>query len=240
MTGNESRTGMGAGPVLVALFVFATAKLLAGVATGAGSGTSASATTVIDRTFICTNAVRDGMRKIKANASPGFKEPARWKFLASAGVSNRGMDLIQLPPRVSSATTNWYVGALAGRGTPPPLEEGGGHPNISVAPRGCAPSSARVLLSTRGLSGGEAGYFDDGYECAAPRRVLVRIRGVFRGAASLRLDRLQGALKVLRATGDLTTGSFAVRTLGGKSIAFGMVTASGKATLFTNPSCVAD
>ncbi|MBA2384959.1 MAG: hypothetical protein H0V68_09920 [Actinobacteria bacterium] len=235
---------MPAGLMRVALLVVATATLLVGVATGAGSGTSTSATTVIDRTFICTNAVRDGMRKLEANASRGFKEPARWKFLASAGVSNHGTDRIQLPPNnkglVGNSDTNWYVNALAGRGTPPPLEEGGGHPNISVATRGCSPSSARVLLSTRGLSGGEAGYFDDGYECAAPRRVLVRIRGVFRGAASLRLDRLQGALKVLRATGDLTTGSFAVRTLGGKSIAFGMVTASGKATLFTNPSCVAD
>ncbi len=66
------------------------------------------------------------------------------------------------------------------------------------------------------------------------------VRGVFRGTTSLRPDRAQGVLKVLRATGDLSEAAFAVRTQSRKPVAFGTVTASGKARLFTAPSCVAD
>ena len=66
------------------------------------------------------------------------------------------------------------------------------------------------------------------------------VRGVFRGTTSLRPDRAQGVLKVLRATGDLSEASFAVRTQSGKPVAFGTVNATGKARLFTAPGCVAD
>jgi len=66
------------------------------------------------------------------------------------------------------------------------------------------------------------------------------VRGVFRGTASLRPDRSQGVLKVLRAAGDLSEAVFAVRTQSRKAGSVRRRDRTGKARLFTAPSCVAD
>ncbi|MBA2461018.1 MAG: hypothetical protein H0V45_04505 [Actinobacteria bacterium] len=99
--------------------------------------------------------------------------------------------------------------------------------------KACAPaSSRRVPLSPRGLSGGVASQLSDEYECPAPRRVYLRIRGVFRSPASLRLDRrfLYHNTEV-----PLKEAAIAVKSESGKPLAFVAVSESGKAAHLYGP-----
>jgi hypothetical protein len=71
------------------------------------------------------------------------------------------------------------------------------------------------------------------FDCPAPKRVLIRIRAVTRGSASLR-ERTAG----LVSTGTpITRAEWAVRTPAGKTLAYAAVDASGRSALYTAKSC---
>jgi hypothetical protein len=222
--------------VFVALGLAGGANLLA--IAPVGSGAAAAPSRIIDRTLLCTNAVQAGVRKITANARRGFQDSGEWKWLGGASVTNSGGTSVR--ERRGSWQLQWSVGIAAGAGAVP---EGrfGNNPGISIRTRdrsnACSPSSARVRLSTRGLSGGPADYFSDEFECAVPRRVLVRLRGVFGSPVSLQPGTDPGPFRTLQANGPLQEGALAVRTQAGKPLVVATVSESGKARLFTAASC---
>lgn len=185
--------------------------------------------------------------KIDLSATSGFRDSGKWSTLASGGISNQGSNPTILPPNEAglraTVYTQWGFGFSAGAGALAPRDPAAppvrrGFRIWSKVSKACAPaSSRRVPLSPRGLSGGVASQLSDEYECPAPRRVYLRIRGVFRSPASLRLDRrfLYHNTEV-----PLKEAAIAVRSESGKPLAFVAVSESGKARIFTAPSCAAD
>jgi hypothetical protein len=99
----------------------------------------------------------------------------------------------------------------------------------------CQSSSARVRLSTKGLSGGAADPYGVEYRCFTAKRVLVRIQGVFRSSASLRRYRVT---QTSWTRAHVERGALAVTTMTGKPLAFLSVSEPRKARIFTAPSCV--
>ncbi|MBA2296396.1 MAG: hypothetical protein H0W16_14870 [Actinobacteria bacterium] len=91
-------------------------------------------------------------------------------------------------------------------------------------------------LSSAGLAGGKASPFWDEYDCLAPRRILVRIKGIFHERTSLRRQR-GSFFDDLVARGGLKQGFLAVRTSTGKPIAFITVHEAGNAQIFVGDSC---
>lgn len=99
----------------------------------------------------------------------------------------------------------------------------------------CRASRAHVPLSARGLMGGAAGALGDSYDCFPPRRVLVRVRAVFRSRTSLRLNSVTGHLFTRTPVREV---SLAVRTSSGKPLAYAAALESGKARVFAAPGCL--
>jgi hypothetical protein len=188
---------------------------------------------VIDRTLACSPLVHAGIRKLEVAATstvPGQKDwrgrrVFPWARLATGGQqSSSGGG----SPIVGGAT-------LVAVQTGDAAAQGGSYFLLSA--KQCRATSRRVALSLRGLDGGRASPLgSDGFECFPARTILVRARAVFRSPTRLRLDR----------SGRLFTGaavreaSFAATTLSGKPIAYAEAFETGKARLFTAPSCVPD
>jgi hypothetical protein len=200
---------------------------------------------IIDRAFLCTNATRSGgVRDIGMGAKTGFRSSGTWKWLANAGILNRGTTPTTLGANQAgqrpTVLTHWGLGFSAGAGTTDPAARPHlGYFHIwSKWAKACESVPVRrVPLSARGLPGGRADYFGDGFTCPAPRRVFVRVRGVFSKPASLRLDR---ATLQLTTDAPVQQASFAVRIESGKPLAYASVNESGKARIFAAPSCVPD
>ena len=220
---------------------------LVGPTAGSGTPSTTVAARVIDRTYLCTSGGRDGIREIEVSATSGFRESGKWKTLASAGISNQGSNPTVLPPSEAglraTVYTHWGFGFSAGAGALAPRDPAAppvrrGFSIWSKVSKACAPaSSRRVPLSPGGLSGGVASQLSDEYECPAPRRVYLRISGVFRSPASLRLDR---RFLYHRTEVPLQEAALAVRSESGKPLAYVAVSESGRGRIFTAPSCVAD
>jgi hypothetical protein len=96
----------------------------------------------------------------------------------------------------------------------------------------CKPTKARAALSPVGLQGGPLGPFDEHMVCAVRPRVVVRVRVVLARAAVL-----QSYRKFARTTVPVKEARVVVQTQSGKRLAYGEVFESGKARLFTAPSC---
>jgi hypothetical protein len=215
---------------------------------GAGAGlVSPAASHIFDRTYLCTNAPdKWRMRVIVAGAKAGFQDAGSWKWLTTAGITNTGTTPTKLGPNEfgfrGTAYTHWSFALAAGPGPaqrdPDSPREEPGLRIWSKWARACDyRPKRRIPLTVRSLDGGDADYFGDRLECRrAPRKVLVRVRAVFaRTPTPLRLEHVSGYLE---ATGPLAEAAFAVRTETGKPLAFARVSASGKARMFTAPSCV--
>jgi hypothetical protein len=106
---------------------------------------------------------------------------------------------------------------------------------VAINRRACTPSTAKVPLSSAGLQANAPGPLGREFDCEAPRRVLVRVRAVFRSPAPLYQDRF--FLKTRRPVRD---GYLAVRTQAGAPLVFQTVSESGRSRLFTARSCVED
>jgi hypothetical protein len=164
---------------------------------------------VIDRTLLCFIPDRAGIPVLEVYAQPTDYPSAHLR----TGFGN---------------TVNlWLVGAWAG---------GPGRYTLVISRPKCRADRARIPLSARGLSGGRADAGGVEYECFGPRRILVRIRTVFRSPTSLRVDRREDVL----TTGAAVKESYiAARTQAGKPLAFASVSESGT-RLFTAASCIED
>jgi hypothetical protein len=221
-----------------ALLPIATA--LVGVSLAPPSVAGRSAPMVIDRTLLCsTLRIGGGLHQFEVRAQTGVREnPTTWKWLAFAGVR---IGHITRGPAQLEASLVWAAAGRASQKTnleeldpawPYPAKM---HGTLALNQESCRASRARVPLTPKGLSGGLADAFGDAYDCAAPRRVLLRVRAVLRARAPIYRDR-----QFLKTRADLNSAHLAIRTPAGKQLAFAAVFESGKARLFTAPSCVAD
>jgi hypothetical protein len=73
-------------------------------------------------------------------------------------------------------------------------------------------------------------------DCAAPKRVLIRIRATVRGSTALR-DR---AHIFLATNAAATQAKLAVRTAAGKPVAYADVADSGTTRIFTAKGCTSE
>jgi hypothetical protein len=203
----------------------------------AGSRRAASSPRVVDRTIVCATALTGGVRKVEVRGHAGIREGAsRWKQLpfavfstGSVGARLTALDnsLAWLTAGVPSGTTTMDIG----------FNQAWPHTTGTVAlnRRWCRTSAAKVDLSPARLSGGPAGVFGEGFDCVAPRRVLVRVRAVFGSSSALHGDGL-----FVRTNTPVREAHMAMQTESGRALAFAEVLESGKTRLFTAGSCSPD
>jgi hypothetical protein len=182
--------------------------------------TRAAAARIIDRTLLCSTLLQAGVRKIGFGgtaAARGQEDVAGRKQLAEVGLTS------------GSHNPAGLAGIVAGGSVDPAR----GSDTFYINRRYCSPSRTRVPLSARGLVGGAASPFGEGYECFPPRRILVRARAIFRSPTSLR----RRAESFWTPT-PVERGYVAARTLSGKPLVFGEIAESGAARLFAAPRCI--
>ena len=185
---------------------------------GAQSGPSR----IIDRKLVCTTAVHAGIRKISV--------------FGQAAVQGQ-KDLLGGPARsltrilTGGSLVDNQLGGISG-GTSTPLLRA----RLWIGTERCRSKSVEVPLSARGLDGGRASPFGDAFECFPPRTVFVRVRGIFRSPTRLK----QTSRNMLSTSEALREGYVAVRAESGKPLVYAEVFESGKARLFTSPSCIPD
>jgi hypothetical protein len=205
--------------------VLAVAALVAGSAR-AGQ----DATFVLDRTYSCAIALHGGIYQLENRAHPGARVGRSWSKLAYAGL-RAGV--------FSGGTGNllaWISAGKPAQGTTVDQEfwtfDVKTFGTIGVSGRNCNPTTSPVLLSAAGLRGGGAASLGSELKCDVQRRVLVRIRAVLASRASLHGREFESVhVPVVEA-------KLAVRTVGGKPLAYATVSQSGKAKLFTAKGCV--
>lgn len=221
-------------PVIMRFLAFVVGATAFCAALIPAAGGDPSASRIVDRTFVCGVKLRASERRIEPSAWSGFRDPEqkrRWKWLPYADIGGR--DLIS------------YVFVAAGAPIPSP------EPGATVAPfaqrwaaidaAACNAANERVSLSARGFSGGAASQLQnsDEYECAAPSRILIRVRAEFRAPVTFRTQPLYSRRYFTTTSATpATRAAFAVATPTGKPIAYATVSETGKATLFTAKGCI--
>jgi len=197
--------------------------LLAIAAFQASADAQPEASRVLDRTVLCSTSTSGGLYEVEARAHAGIHEtPSRWKQLpfAVASTGSIGSRLLAL-----SDSLAWITAGSPSAAT-----------TIDVEFRMTeARSSKTIPLSAQGLRGSAASPFEDEFDCAVPRRVLVRVRATLEAPAELRLSR-----GFLRTSVPAKEAALAVRTQSGKPLMYATVSQSGMSRLFTGPTCVPD
>lgn len=194
--------------------------------TTAPSGVAASK--IVDRTFACPTEVHAGIRLLTVSvmsAEPGQTEWDGQKALAHGLLHTGGpvLDTTTGPPAISGGELLVDMRAGARRQV------------TLVISRKCKSTKARVALSTKRLGGGAASPFADTFQCYPPKRILVRVRAVFRTPTVLRPS---GG--ILSTSAAIREAAFAARTESGNPLVYGSVNESGKGRLFTAGGCVRD
>lgn len=191
----------------------------------------------LDRTLRCSTALIGGARSITATAHRGtgrsggaWDRPAFAKVTTgqtgsvytlldnalawiTAGRPEKGSTVIESPNTAASYPVKVW-------GT------------VAWNSRLCRASTKRLALSTKGLSGGSAGVFDEGADCDTPGHVLVRFR-----VSTVPAARQSGFRQFQRITAPLSRAELAVGTEAGRPLAYSEVLASGKARLLTARGC---
>jgi hypothetical protein len=209
------------------------------VALQAQAGTQATAVRVVDRTILCAAALSGGIYEVEVRTQAGAsRRGSTWAKPAIAMLTTGSTG------SAAEALDNAVAWAVAGRyardatviqdpfpGFTYPIGAWGA---LAMSNR-CRVSRARPALSGSGLRGGAIDALGQTFDCPTPRQVLVRIRA--RLAADSSLSTRRGNLATVT---PLTDARVVVATQAGKRLAYAEVAASGKARLFTAPSCVAD
>ena len=197
-----------------------------------------AALAVIDRTYVCNTSILGGIYELKSRAHSGVRSGSGWSKLPWAGASSGGWagPLAGLP-NAPGNTLAWITAGAPSASTTVGADGevfpvlGGG--TIGVNSSMCRPSKAKVALSPSGLRGGTATAVVVALDCAAPRRVLVRLRASVEGSSALR----ERARLFLATNAPAREAKLAVRTLAGRLLAYADVSDSGKARLFTAKGC---
>jgi hypothetical protein len=193
----------------------------------------------IDRTFTCAPSLIGGVRQIDARARRGSGRTASgWEHPAFAAISTTvsGSAATAIEDELAwisagqPSTSATVVTTLVGLDFP--FRSWG---TVAVNAKRCRPSAAKVPLSPKGLQGGAMSPFDDQWDCATGRQVLVHVRAVLGSASPLKSYR-----GFLRTTVPVKEASLAVRTASGKPLVYARVLGSGKSFLYTAPGCFPD
>jgi hypothetical protein len=185
---------------------------------------------VLDRTYACRVELGGGLYAIHVSAHAGMRTGKQWAKLPYVGVRTGNATI---------STGNLLAWATAGRpgaATTMDLDfwSFGGLGTVGVRRTLCRAASTRIPLSPAGLRGGPAPAIGSAYQCEAPRAVLLRIRAQLTSAAVPRGREISSIHVPTR------TAQIAVRTTGGRSLAYGEVDESGKARLFISGTCEED
>jgi hypothetical protein len=197
---------------------------------------SASATRVLDRTLVCTTTLVGGVREIKVRGHRGIRQGrSEWRQVPFAVV---GSGTVASATESLESSFAWITAGEPGGHTSMDAPTGWPHyphneGTIAFRRGPCTPSAARVPLAPGRLDGGAASPFGEELDCETPRRVLVRVRAVMQSPPLL-----FGSGQFLRTVVPARVSYLAVRTLAGRPLVFASALASGKARLFTAPSCV--
>lgn len=204
----------------------------------AGVVDNIAALAVIDKTYVCNASILGGIYELKNRAHAGVRSGSGWSKLAYAGASSGGWaGPVTGLPNAPSNTLAWITAGapsasttVGGDGEVFPVLGGG---TIGVNSSMCRPSRAKVALSPSGLRGRTVTATVSAVECASPRRLLVRLRASVEGSSTLR----ERARIFLATNAPAREAKLAVRTLGGKLLAYADVSESGKARQFTATGC---
>jgi hypothetical protein len=167
---------------------------------GVGSGAPGSGKRLIDRTMLCSTAMKGGLRLVTVNAASAVMSGPTQQ-LASFGVSS---GFARSPGFASASATSFYI-----------------------YPERCTPSGARVALDAGKLRSAPRGRPTQAFDCEAPHRVLVRVRAVFREPVTLESSRSFYGYPLLSAQGEVREAAVAVRTQRGRPLAFATFSESG-------------
>jgi hypothetical protein len=207
------------------------AFVLAGQSAGQGSR-------VVDRTVVCAAQLNGGIYEVEIRAQSGaVRKGSRWDKPALAMVTTGSTG--------SAAQALYNAVAWVVAGTPSgeaslvqtmvgityPVRTWG---TLAMANR-CRASRVRPALNAAGLSGGSVDPFGTLFDCPTPRRFLIRLRAVLGASSPLRSRR-----GYLGTTTSVSEGRITISTPAGKRLAYAEVASSGRARLFTAPSCVPD
>lgn len=201
------------------------------VALAAGSAEARPAATyVLDRTYACAVPLHGGIYKLEPRAHPGIRSGRAWNKLAYASL-RAGV--------FSGGTGNLLAWVSGGRPAPETTVDQEfwtfdvrTYGTIGIDGRQCNPTRAALPFSRKGLRGGAAAALGSELGCAAPRRILVRIRAVLASRGALHGREFETVhVPVVEA-------KLAARTPAGKPLSYATVSQSGKATLFTAKGCV--
>jgi hypothetical protein len=199
----------------------------------------AAAARVIDRTMVCAAALSGGIYEVEASAQAGAdKRGSSWHKPAIAMVTTGST---ASAGEALDHALAWTIAGTPTRDAPviPDPFPGFSYPirawgTLAMTTR-CRVSRARPALSSSGLRGGRIDALGGTFDCPSPRRVLVRVRAVLAADSSLSIRRGN-----LGTTTPLTEARVVVSTQKGKRLAYAEVAGSGRARLFTAPSCIRD
>jgi hypothetical protein len=168
------------------------------------------ASRVVDSTYSCAAGFVGGLHQVTVRSS----------YSATPGAARLRVS--------SSIATNIYesLGSLSADGF--------------TLHRGlCVPAKATVKLTTKGMRGGAVPPLGAEATCETPRRLLLRVRAVFKRPVTPQTSR-QFGFPQLVATGQLENAAFAVGTPAGRTVAYLSVAGTEKARFFTVRTCKED
>lgn len=193
-----------------ALVLTATAAAALAVAFTPHGGAEPAASRILDRTFSCEAGYVGGLHQVTVQAYYRTPEGSS-KLRVSASV-----------------TQNMFtsLGSMSSEG-------------VAVHRGLCSVSRKTLRLTTKSLRGGVASQLGVKATCETPRRVLLRIRAIFRRPVATRIVRTFG-FPQLTVTGELDHASMAIGLATGEPIAYVSVTGTERSRLFTRASCKED
>ncbi|HEX4747486.1 MAG TPA: hypothetical protein VFU99_11475 [Gaiellaceae bacterium] len=209
-----------------------------GVVTSTPAAQPTSTATILDRTYTCETVILGGIYELRARAHSGLPNGTGWSKLPYAVLSTGGWagPLTGLPNAPNNSVA-WITAGTPSSSTTVGAEAevfpvlGGG--TLGINKSLCRPARAKAALNRAGLQGGKAPRVSVAFDCAVPRRVVVRLRAILDGSASLR----ERARIFLATNAPVRQARVVVRTPAGKVLAYASVERGGSAQLFTAPGC---
>jgi hypothetical protein len=208
----------------------AVAALACAATLGAAARAEPTAGSVLDRTFTCAVTLRGGAYLLDARAHSGTRLQGKWAKLPYAGFrtgvfGGPGGNMLAWvtagKPTATSTIDNEYdTFDVKTFGT------------LGVRRELCRQTSTKVPLTSAGLQGGVAAQLGDEFECFATKQIVIRIRAVLATSGPFRRGpQYQTAHVAVREA------KLVARTPAGKLLAYGDVTESGRARIFTAKGC---
>jgi hypothetical protein len=182
---------------------------------GAARDGIAQAARIVDERLLCTVSIRGGVPLVLVDAAAGPRNPTTAEHARLAVYSGFGNS--------SEYAFTWASAGVRGRNT------------FVVGPK-CRGTRRAVGLNASGLKVRRLSQDGVEFRCFAPRRVLVRVRAVFR--TPTRLVRGFGGARVTGAA--VREASVSVRTESGKPMVFASINEAGQARLGTSGDCFPD